>query len=74
MMVICTKQHLSNIWSSNTETELKKVLHIKKNVHQTLFMIWQNKFSLFKNRVIEDNYQDKRTKKSQNYSLHSYSS
>ena len=36
MMVICIKQHLSNIWSliheklSNTEADLKKALLIKK--------------------------------------------
>ena len=39
MMLICIKQHLSNIWSSieeklrNTEAELKKSLLIKKSAY-----------------------------------------
>ena len=39
MMVMCNKQHLSNIWSSihgklsNTEAELEKKLWLQKNVN-----------------------------------------
>ena len=58
MMLICIKQHLSNIWSSilsNTEAELKKsVAYKKERVFEyfsnifCIFMFWHKKcFNLF---------------------------